>query len=72
MHYIYFFCTGEKTVNWKVAYDALHDLGVDCFSVLCQGGNQPLNEFLDPHHPSMLFWTAFAHIQGYLLIFSHF
>ena len=58
-------CSGEKTVHWSIAYLALKDLGVDCFSALCQGGNQPLDEFLDPLHPSMKFWTAMANIQGY-------
>jgi hypothetical protein len=52
-------------VHWSIAYLALKDLGVDCFSALCQGGNQPLDEFLDPLHPSMKFWTAMANIQGY-------
>jgi hypothetical protein len=46
-------------------YDSLKDLGVDCFSALCQGGNQPLAEFLDVNHPNMKFWTAFSDIQGY-------
>jgi hypothetical protein len=58
-------CAGEKTVHWEVAYKALKELGVDCFSALCQGGNQPLDEFLDPNHPSMKFWTAFADFHGY-------
>ena len=57
--------TGEKTVNWKIMYDSLKDLGVDCFSALCQGGNQPLKEFLDVNHTSMKFCTAFSDIQGY-------
>ena len=62
---------GEKTVHWKVAFNALRDLGVDCFSFLCQGGNQPVNEFLDPNHPSMILWTAFSHIRGYVILFFY-
>ena len=57
--------TGERTVHCKIAYQALKDLGVDCFSVLCQGGNQPLDEFLDQNHPSMKLWTSFSDVQGY-------
>jgi hypothetical protein len=52
-------------VHWTIAFKALQDLGVDCFSVLCQGGNQPIAEFLQPDHPSMKLWTAYADFQGY-------
>ena len=52
-------------MHCRIAFKALKDLGVDCFSVLCQGGNQPLDEFLDQKHPSMKLWTAFSSVQGY-------
>ena len=51
-------------------YKALNDLGVDCFSALCQGGNQPLEEFLDLNHPSMKFWIGHSGVQGYALTLS--
>jgi hypothetical protein len=56
---------GEKTVHWDIMFNALKDLGVTCISILNQGGNQPIAEFIDPQHPSMKIWTDFADVQGY-------
>jgi hypothetical protein len=53
-------CAGSCTVNCTTLHDALVALGVESFSILCNGGNKKLHEVLNPRDPNMQIWILFA------------